>query len=80
MCENLLPTDFQSITTVSQVVGADGHHGDVQEPSCFERENVLAHVPSVKLETISPKVEDPVGGSSDEEGSKPTVSEEQLSR
>lgn len=61
-------------------MGADGHHDDVQEPPCFERENVLAHVPSVKLETMSPKVEDPAGGSSDEEGTKPTISEELLSR
>lgn len=63
-----------------QVVGADGHHDDSQEPPCYERENVLAHVPSVKLETMSPKVEDPAGGSSDEEGTKPTTNEELLSR
>lgn len=62
-------------------MGADGLHDDAQEPpACFERENVLAHVPSVKLETMSPKGEDPAGGSSDEEGTKPTMSEELLSR
>ncbi|XP_050719820.1 uncharacterized protein LOC127000306 [Eriocheir sinensis] len=63
-----------------KVVGADGLHDDGQDPQCFERENVLAHVPSVKLETMSPKLEDPAGGSSDEEGTKPTISEELLSR
>lgn len=57
-----------------------GHHDELQEAPCFDGENVLAHVPSVKLETRSPKLEETTTGSSDDECIKPAVSEEALSR
>ncbi|XP_076032885.1 uncharacterized protein LOC143020378 isoform X1 [Oratosquilla oratoria] len=51
------------------------------ESQVAEEEDVLAHLPSIKLEARSPKLEDSSGLSSDEEGGMmPAISEEALSR
>ncbi|XP_063843317.1 uncharacterized protein LOC135090481 [Scylla paramamosain] len=71
---------FRCSVCHKKIMGADGHEEELQEPPCLERDNVLAHVPSVKLETITPKVDDLAGGSSDEEGFKSVFNEELLSR
>lgn len=67
----------------TQIVGATaGHLVEPQDSPCCEGENnVLAHVPSVKLETRSPKGDDTMTiGGSDDECIKPAISEEALSR
>ena len=66
----------------AQIVGAEGLHEEHQESPCFDGENVLAHVPSVKLETRSPNIkpEETAAMSSDDECVKPAISEEALSR
>lgn len=71
---------FRCSVCNKKIVGAMSHHDELQEAPCFDGENVLAHVPSVKLETRSPKLEEAATGSSDDECIKPAVSEEALSR
>ncbi|KAG7164992.1 uncharacterized protein LOC121871005 [Homarus americanus] len=71
---------FRCSVCHKKIVGPMGHHNELQEVPCFDGENVLAHVPSVKLETISPKLEETAAGSSDDECIKPAISEELLSR
>lgn len=74
---------FLTQTFLTQIVGATaGHLIEPQDSPCCEGENnVLAHVPSVKLETRSPKGDDTMTiGGSDDEGIKPAISEEALSR
>ncbi|XP_068223126.1 uncharacterized protein [Palaemon carinicauda] len=65
-----------------KIIGAEGLHEEHQESPCFDGENVLAHVPSIKFETRSPnhKPEETSAVSSDDECMKPAISEEALSR
>lgn len=71
---------FRCSVCQKKILNSSGHHEEPQEAPCFDGENVLAHVPSIKLETRSPKLEDAAAGSSDDECMKPAVSEETLSR
>ncbi|XP_066960624.1 uncharacterized protein [Macrobrachium rosenbergii] len=73
---------FRCSICQKKIIGAEGLHEEHQESSCFDGENVLAHVPSVKLETRSPnlKPEETSAVSSDDECMKPAISEEALSR
>ncbi|KAK3888892.1 hypothetical protein Pcinc_007082 [Petrolisthes cinctipes] len=74
---------FRCSVCNKKIVGATtGHLVEPQDSPCCEGENnVLAHVPSVKLETRSPKGDDTMTiGGSDDECIKPAISEEALSR
>ncbi|KAK8747635.1 hypothetical protein OTU49_016509, partial [Cherax quadricarinatus] len=71
---------FRCSVCNKKIVGPIDHHDELQEAPCFDGENVLAHVPSVKLETRSPKSEEAAAASSDDECIKPATIEEALSR
>nr|XP_045586461.1 uncharacterized protein LOC123748302 [Procambarus clarkii] len=71
---------FRCSVCNKKIVGPVGHRDELQEVPCFDGENVLAHVPSVKLESRSPKTEEVAAVSSDDECIKPATSEEALSR
>ncbi|KAK7078439.1 Protein abhd8 [Halocaridina rubra] len=73
---------FRCSICQKKLIGAERHHDELQEPPCFDGENVVAHVPSVKLETrtSNPKADETAAVSSDDECIKPAISEEALSR